>query len=299
MAPVQDADAILALGEYRESQQFAQFIAPELLIAEATNLLRPDALNEVLTLMMKHPKMERLLTAARHYALAVRHWRPGYEMAAVSSLFAGMETLKPLVVANERVRSGNVTREELAKRWSVEVRNLESEARRRILFRGDDRTHEDAATARHGYVHGFKTFEAVGPLAASCRDRTAAYLRSGIFELLGVSQTTTDDLTQKRLSPPVPGNFGGITGTLENPLTVDDAIELDFRLLVEVDRRPTAVSLDAQSGKYAIEMTSNTKIRIDGVAVSGALYTPGTNITSPPAVTAVERKSADDNPNST
>jgi hypothetical protein len=284
---IQNAEPILALGEPKPHQEFAQFVVPELQIADATNMLNVAALKEVIELLGPHPKLDRLLTAIRHYALAMRNWRPGYEMSALSSLFAGMEALKSLAVAAELAANG-ISRADLAKKWSVELKDLDSEARKRILFQGDVQTHDDAANARHGYVHGFLTFEAVDALAIQARGKTAPYLRSAILRLLGVSAQTLNDLA-KCSTPPTPGTFNGVTGTKSIPVSLEEAAALDFRLLVEVERRPKGVLMDPTTGIYSIDMVSNMNARGGDMAVSGSLYTTGTNMSSAPTVTAVKR----------
>ena len=284
---VQNAEPILALGEPKPHQEFAQFVVPELQIAEATNLLNAGALKETIELLGPHPKMDRLLTAIRHYALAMQNWRPGYEMSALSSLFAGMEALKSLAVADELAANG-ISRTDLAKKWSVKLKDVDSEARKRLLFQGDVQTHDDASKARHGYVHGFLTFETVDALAVLARDKTASYLRNAIFKLLGVSATTLNDLA-KFSTPPTSGTFNGVTGTKKIPASVEEAAMLDFRLLVEVERRPVEVRLDRATGIYSIDMTSNMTLRGGEMSISGSLYKAGTNMSNAPTITAVKR----------
>lgn len=270
-------------------QEIGQLVAPELKIAEASNVLIPEALKEVVELLLDHPETDRLLTAIRHYALAMRNWRPGYELAALSSLFAGMEALTTLIVAEELSKRGNVSRADLAREWAVEVRDLGSEARRRILFQGDTQTHDDAAKARHGYVHGFLTFETAGALATASGDKTASYLRIGILRLLGIRDDTAEALASKCGTPPISGTFAGVTGTLNEPTTIEGAASMNFRLLTEDDRRPKSVQVDEANGTYTMEMASNMTVRAAGMKVSGSLYTRGTNMANVPAVTATRR----------
>jgi hypothetical protein len=284
---IQDAEPLLVLGEPTPHQEFAQFIGPELPIAEATNILNVAALKEVIELLSAHPKIDRLLTAIRHYALAMRNWRPGYEMSALSSLFAGMEALKSLAVAGE-LATNEISRADLAKKWNVELKDVDSEARKRILFQDDEQTHGDAAKARHGYVHGFLTFETVDALAVQARGKTASYLRSAILKFLGVSSQTLNDLL-KCSTPPTPGTFNGVTGTKNIPISIEDAAALGFRLLVEVDRRPKDVRIDPTTGFYSIDMSSNMVLRGGDMAISGSLYTTGTSMSKAPTVTAVKR----------
>jgi hypothetical protein len=284
---VYDPKAQLVLGKLNEPQEFAQFFVPETQIPGAANLVDPAVAAEVVIQIEAHVERDRMLTAIRQYSLAMRNWRPIYETIAISHLFAGMEALTPIAVEAELQAGGGIDRGALAKAWGVKAKDVDGEARKRILFQGDADCHKKASKARHGYVHGFLTFDAVDTLSAQARDNTAAYLRAAIFRYLKLRRETVAKLTNRANAISVGGHIAGITGVLTNSMSLDAAGALDFRLAVEDARFPKAARTDG-NGMYTIDITSNSTLRVSAIA-SGLTYTAGTNMTSPPTVTAIRR----------
>jgi hypothetical protein len=90
------------------------------------------------------------------------------------------------------------SRDELARSWSVETRELDSEVRRHILFEGDDQTYSRAKLASDGFEHGFLPFQTIREHALATRDTTARYLRKGILGMLGLTAADLEVL----LAPP-------------------------------------------------------------------------------------------------
>ncbi len=134
-----------------------------------------------------HPKTGRLHRAMSQYALALGHWRFGHETLAVAHLFMASEALTPLFVNDELGRLG-LDREGLADAWGVESRHLDSEARKRLIFRMDESTFADAKKASDGFEHSFLDLAEVRTLSADVRDTAARYLREAILAQSGLDE---------------------------------------------------------------------------------------------------------------
>lgn len=112
---------------------------------------------------------------------------------ATAHLFMGMEALTK-VVLRKRLLESDSSEEVLARRMGLDPLSLgpcerlstllEAAIRRKVLFCGDDECHRDAKKASDGFEHGFMTFEEIREHASLVRDKTAAYLRTAILDLL-------------------------------------------------------------------------------------------------------------------
>jgi hypothetical protein len=140
----------------------------------------------------------RVHRAASQYALGLRHATPGNETMALSHYFIGMEALTP-VARRRELESTGCTATELATSWGIDdLRNLDAEVRRRILFRGDDDTASKARRASDGLEHSFLDFAEVRELAVDVVETTAKYLREAILEYSGLD----DDIRAVLVAPP-------------------------------------------------------------------------------------------------
>jgi len=136
-----------------------------------------------------HRDRERLLRTVRQYRLALSYWPQGLETLALAHLYMGVEALSKALLRDELERTGE-TQDVLAERWELSQperehmeRSLVSQARRRLLFMGDEETHRKARAASDGFEHGFKTLNEVDALATEVRDATARYLREAALRL--------------------------------------------------------------------------------------------------------------------
>lgn len=150
-----------------------------------------------MTDILTHEQSVRLRRATAQYALALAHWRFGHETLAVAHLYIASEALTPVARQRECDRLG-IEREDLAESWAVDVRGLDAEVRRRLLFQGDDDTYAAAKQASDGFEHGFLDFDDVRLLSRHVRDTTARYVRTAVVDLAGVAGETR----AKLLDPP-------------------------------------------------------------------------------------------------
>lgn len=132
-------------------------------------------------------EQERLLRAMGQYRQALTHWRPGTESLALAHLYMGVEALTPAVLRKIRDQTGK-SNQELAEGWGIELKQLDSEVRRRLIFREDTTTFQKARAASDGLEHGFKPFPEIHSLASQVRDSTAAYLREAILDMIPLDE---------------------------------------------------------------------------------------------------------------
>jgi hypothetical protein len=158
---------------------------------------------------------ERIIRAISQYSLALRHWRWGHETLATAHLFMGMEALTKAVVRAHPDFAG-LKEDDLVARLGIETdkldpcQRLETEilarVRRKILFRGDDDCHRDAKAASDGFEHGYMPFDDIRHQASSVRDRTAAYLREAILNLVSIEGDHAATLLASPFNQPL-GNW--------------------------------------------------------------------------------------------
>lgn len=130
-----------------------------------------------------HADRDRVMRACTQYQIALQHWTTGREMFALAHIFMGMEALAKARVRKECERR----RMDEAQLWAavrVERKDLESWARRILLFQCDVECHRQAKLASDGLEHGFLGLDDVHFLASATRDQAAKYLRSGILDVL-------------------------------------------------------------------------------------------------------------------
>jgi hypothetical protein len=155
------------------------------------------------------PEKERLVRAATHYNLALRAWRPGGDILAVTPLWMAAETLTDVFRRSELARTG-LDEPGLAASWGMSTdrpdrewrSELSAEVRRRLIFEGDGLIYGKAKKASDGWEHGFLSFEAVRGLAAASRVPTARYVRSAILRSTELDEQVLGDFTAEPYSAP-------------------------------------------------------------------------------------------------
>lgn len=155
----------------------------------------------------EHGEKDRIHRAISQYSLGLRHWRWGHEILATAHLFMGMEALTKAMVRARPNYSG-LSQDEIAARLGIETdrldpsQRLETEILARVrcaeLFQGDEDCHRDAKAASDGFEHGYMPFDQIRDRALNVRDRTAAYLREAILNLVGIEDAHRATL----LAPP-------------------------------------------------------------------------------------------------
>lgn len=150
----------------------------------------------------------RLIRAANQYLYALRYWRRHFELLSVSHLFMAAEALKVVALRRELADSG-LDEAHLADSWGIrpgEPRTralLEAEARRRLVFQGDEDTHRLAAEISDGFEHGYKDFGELHGPSLRVRDRTGQLVRGSWLRLAGVPEAIRSELTDGRYEEPV------------------------------------------------------------------------------------------------
>lgn len=171
-------------------------------------------------------EVERWNRCFVNYHHALQSWEPGLEVPAMGYLWMGMEALTPIALRNLLEEEG-ISREELAGRWDVELRALDAEMRRRILFRGDDECYSQAREARNGHQHGYRALWDVRSRAMEVRDRTADYLRTGIIDMVGLEPEVRATLLGHPFDRPffwsvITQLHGHLIGDVDDPAHPDD-----------------------------------------------------------------------------
>jgi hypothetical protein len=144
-----------------------------------------------------HHRSDRLQRAIAQYALALGHWQFGHETLAVAHLYMAAEALTPIALGAELDRV-HASRETLAADWGIELKRLDAEVRRRLIFHGDDEAFEAARKASDGFEHSFLDFELARDLSRQVRDSASVHIRSSVIELAGL----TDPARAALLAPP-------------------------------------------------------------------------------------------------
>jgi hypothetical protein len=163
---------------------FQQFVHEEHDMPSISRRIDPELVKVVINKLGEHKRSERLRRAISQYALALSYWNPGNEILATAHLFMGTEALVPIYRDIELIKSGLGKAKELASKWKISIKELDSTIRRRFLFKGDQKCHRDAKRASDSFEHGFLPFHIIRPLASTVRNKTAKYLRGSLLELL-------------------------------------------------------------------------------------------------------------------
>ena len=90
----------------------------------------------------------------------------------------GVEALTPIAL-EQHLKLESITRDELLARWSIQLKDLDPEVRRRLLFQGDDECYSTAREVRNQALHGYEPTWKVREGALEARNATATYLRTG------------------------------------------------------------------------------------------------------------------------
>lgn len=205
-AAIEDAQPKIAFDNTpdHDPREYFQSFVPER--TGVPLLSRPVDVPATLAFVMAlatHPQADRLRRATEQYRLALSHWTRGRESLALMHLFMGMEALATSALRRECATAG-LTEDDVARSWGIDVdgapvksvwrRELDSEIRRRVLFRGDIATLAKAKRASDGLEHGFMDFTAARTLAEEARDLTAAYLREAVIDLADIDAETKERL---------------------------------------------------------------------------------------------------------
>ena len=173
----------------REREFFQSFITP--LEPDAIRFGRPvdrDATLALIVAIGTHPdEGDRLRRAAEQYRMALANWLNGQEVLAIAHLWIAVEVLTKVALPRA-CSAADVEPKELAETWDVDLKDLDGDVRRRMIFRGDATTAKKARQASDGLEHGYLDFGKVRELARETRDATAGYVRAAILEFADLDE---------------------------------------------------------------------------------------------------------------
>jgi hypothetical protein len=178
-----------------EREFFQEYRPEQPVTAVSGRRVNVTATLALIAAVMKHGRADRLRRAVAQYSHALEQWSPGAEAVCLGHLFMGMEALKPLALDYQCQKKG-ITMEQLAAEWGFKEGRghqtlnqfLDAEARKRLLFRGNEDCHRSAKKASDDFEHGLANFGTIRKVARGVVVTTAGYLRQAIFELAGLGE---------------------------------------------------------------------------------------------------------------
>lgn len=177
-----------------EREFFQQFLFDERLIPFRRPAFPAKLCATLLGMLLRHPDRDRLHRAMVQYHAALQSWLPGGEVMTLSHLYMGMEVLTPIARRRE-LKAHDDSMDKLLQAWAIDIKQLDPEVRRRVLFQGDTQTYRKAKEASDGFEHGFLSFKDIREHAVAIRQATARYLRRAILQLLDIDQESISTLT--------------------------------------------------------------------------------------------------------
>jgi hypothetical protein len=169
-----------------ERDFFQNYILPESGIPKSTRRVESKHLVNLLEAIEHHPDADRISRAAEQYRHALLYWSRGQETFAVMHLWMCVEALTPAALHEIYRQRQNLTKEDLVKEWQIDVKQLDGEVRRRLIFKNNTAVYKAAKRASDAFEHGFEDFQNILQRAAAVRDDIAHYVREYIFELTGL-----------------------------------------------------------------------------------------------------------------
>lgn len=230
-----------------------------------------EATVALLAAFVTHTRGPRLHRAVGQYAHALSHWTPGLELLAVAHLYMGIDALTKVVLANELQSGGHTSNQSLAQQWGIDVRQLDSEIRRRIIFKGDGALHDEVNDISNSFEHGFVATPELLSRATVVRNGAAGYLRSAILRSSGIDSATENLLLAQPYSVPQP--MYPITAALRGKIrsdTGDWAAPSEQYPLIEWE---PVISSAERIGSSQLRMNLEAKIKSVSLA-EGASFLP-------------------------
>jgi hypothetical protein len=181
-----------------ERDYFQQFLREPLFSPIIPRKMDNSLLLAVLGALETHPEHERLRRAMGYYAHALEQWKgPGTELIVLASIYMGMEAMTPVELRAElAVRS--LTPQQLAESWGIELKQLDSTVRKRLLFENDEATYEKARKASDGFEHAYRAFPELHADAKEVLQKATGYLRTAVVRRLALEPP----FTARLLAPP-------------------------------------------------------------------------------------------------
>lgn len=266
-----EPELVIDVSPDTEEHEFLHsFVEATPLITIPNRRIDPKLVNAMIACLVEHNDRARLQRGMNQYTEALGSWHPGRELMCLAHLYMGIEAITKAVLRTHSATTGK-SGVELATEWGVERKNVESETRRRLIFREDDSCYKTAKKVSDAFEHGFQDYGQIRKPAMAVLVKTAEYLRLSILESLGMERS----LVERALSHESPrgplklvkyikGKFRGKAEDLPQAGEAFPRIECQSTL--------KSVSLDA-GGKYAAEVEDKrTLFAGDGVQMGVTRY---------------------------
>jgi hypothetical protein len=151
--------------------------------------------------MLTSPERARLIRAVGQYQYALGHFAPGRETFALSHLWMAVEALTRVIrnIALEEAGS----RELLLEAWGIELKDLDPEVRRRVIFCGDIESYSETKRVSDGFEHGYLDPGTIHDYARKRFIKVAEYVREATIRAAFSPQSVPAELTAEELRYPL------------------------------------------------------------------------------------------------
>ena len=211
--------------DHGERAFFQRFVPAERIVPSSPRIIRSElrlATTRFILSLAGHKHNGRANRAINQYYHALGYWRPGDELLALAHLFMAAEALAKCALDQHLEKTGE-TKRGMSQLWGVEEKHLVSMARRRLVFKGDDRCHDAAKDASDAFEHGYKDYHDLRPLAAQYTVKTAGYVRQAVVAMSGVCPVSAAVLRSHLFDNPIGPLrletylWGKLIGDVEDP----------------------------------------------------------------------------------
>jgi hypothetical protein len=205
---------------------FQNWLRDEVGLPRVARNVNTDLMLRVVIAITRLPQNDqvRVIRAITQYTDALQHWRIGGELYSLAHLYMGVEAITPSVIRREldsralkhrrqlEMQIFGVSKDSLVLKVTrslyrraggyIRPPNLDSWARRQLIFDGDDETFRTAKQASDNLEHGLAHHEEIHQLAVKCVEKCASYLRKAILTLLPISDEDRLALMEKPYTKP-------------------------------------------------------------------------------------------------
>ena len=193
-------------GEARR-EYLQRFVRPDD-VALTSRFIDVTVAGQVISALPRDVERNRLTRAISQYSEALKNWRTGDELLALSHLFMGVEAIKTACWRSKVIATGE-SREKLAAEWSYLEGGrlplkvfLDQEARVRLVFKGDQKCHRLAKMTSDHFEHGFSNAGELYQAAGESLVPTAEYLREAILTISDLSPESRELMLGKKYKTP-------------------------------------------------------------------------------------------------
>jgi hypothetical protein len=187
-----------------DKREYLQRYVPPDTPSLTSRFIDTSACAELVSAFARSGERDRIVRATSQYYEALRNWRSGSELLALSHLFMGVEAVKKACWRSYLAVAGT-TKEQLAAQWGYKEDGrlsidafLDLEARLRLVFQGDRECHQVAKTTSDHFEHGFSNAGSLYKGAGESLVPTARYLREAILSLVDLSAESRETLCGDR-----------------------------------------------------------------------------------------------------